>query len=487
VGGDPAGAKVAAIMIFFGLILRSIAKQCVSKDGANLREWTLFNLMVRSAEGASRTMRPPSSFETRGSAALLRMRTEKTFRSFRHYVPALVFSLATVATASAQPQDGKGTQFQTYVQRLWPQAQARGVTRQTFDVAFSAIQPDPSVIALTQRQAEYGRPVGTYIAGAISPGRLSGGAQQMAKWADTLSAIEKQFGVDPAIIVAIWGMETGFGANSGDKDVIRSLVTLAAFGYREEFCRDELLHALTILQEGHIARDKLTGSWAGAMGQPQFIPSSFVRWAVDFSGDGKRDIWTNVPDVLGSIANYLRKNGWQPGIPWGFEVLAPRGFDFRKSRASFPEWAALGFRRADASAGAFPASGNAYLLFPSGARGPAFLVTDNFVAIKRYNNSDAYALAIAHLADRLRGGPALAGSWPADDRQLSRDERIRLQRALAARGYPVNNFVGQIDFDQRDAIRDVQAKAGLRPDGHPDIALLDWLATGPGKSGTTAR
>jgi membrane-bound lytic murein transglycosylase B len=161
-------------------------------------------------------------------------------------------------------------------------------------------------------------------------------------------------------------------------------------------------------------------------------------------------------------------------MPWGFEVVLPQGFDFRKSRGSFADWAALGLRRADG--GAFPASGSAYLLFPSGARGPGFLVTDNFVAIKRYNNSDAYALAIAHLADRLRGGPAFSGAWPADDRQLGRDERIRVQRALAARGYTVNNFVGQIDFDQRDGIRSEQAKAGLRSDGHPDAALLDWLA-----------
>jgi peptidoglycan lytic transglycosylase B len=181
-----------------------------------------------------------------------------------------------------------------------------------------------------------------------------------------------------------------------------------------------------------------------------------------------------VPDVLGSIANYFRENGWQPGMPWGFEVVVPRDFNFRESRGSFAQWRALGFRRADRKT--FPASGSAYLLFPSGARGPAFLLTSNFEAIKRYNNSDVYALAIAHLADRLRGGPAIVSTWPADDRQPSRDERIRLQRALAARGYAVNNFIGQIDFEQRDAIRNEQAKAGMRPDGHPDAALLNWLA-----------
>ena len=274
-------------------------------------------------------------FETRRFAALLRMRADKKLRAVLHQTLAAILFLATILPATAQPQDGKGTEFRAYIQRLWPQAQSRGVTQRTFDLAFSGIQPDASVIALTQRQAEYGRPVGSYIAAALSPARLSGGAAQMAKWADTLAAVEKQYGVDPAIIVAIWGMETSYGVASGDKDIIRSLVTLAASGYREEFCRDELLHALTILQEGHIARDRMTGSWAGAMGQPQFIPSSFVRWAVDFSGDGKRDIWTNVPDVLGSIANYFRKNGWTPGMPWGFQVTLPPSFDFKKSRGTF--------------------------------------------------------------------------------------------------------------------------------------------------------
>ena len=330
---------------------------------------------------------------------------------------AVAFLLASAAIAPAQQQDGKGTDFATYIQRLWPQAEKRGITRRTFDLAFAGVTPDPGVIALTQRQAEYGRPVGTYIAGAISPGRLSGGAAQMSKWADTLAAVEKQFGVDRAILVAIWGMETSYGAASGDKDIIRSLVTLAASGYREEFNREELLNALIILQEGHITRERITGSWAGAMGQPQFIPSSFMKWAVDFSGDGKRDIWTNVPDVLGSIANYFRKNGWTPGLPWGFEVALPANFDFRKSRGSFAEWNALGFRRA-ADGGALPATGSAYLLFPSGARGPAFLVTDNFVAIKRYNISDAYALG-----DRASRRPA--ARRPAADGQMARRRSCR--------------------------------------------------------------
>lgn len=381
------------------------------------------------------------------------------------------------AFAEQRQQDVGATDFATYVRNLWPQAQARGITRATFDLAFTGVTPDADVIAASKKQAEYGRPVGTYVAGAVSPGRLSGGRQQLAKWADTLAVAERRYGVDRAMLVAIWGMETSYGGYYGNKDIIRSLVTLAASGYRETFCREELLHALTILQQGHIARDRMTGSWAGAMGQPQFIPSSFMRWAVDFSGDGKRDIWTNVPDVIGSIANYFRENGWQPGLPWGYEVTVPRGFDLAKSRAGFAEWSARGLRRADG--GALPATGDAYLLFPTGADGPAFLVTANFEAIKRYNISDAYALAVAHLADRLRGGKPFVTPWPKDDRQMSRSDRIFLQRDLAARGFRVDNFVGQMDFVQRDAVRAMQAKAGLRPDSHPTGDLLLWLAANP--------
>ena len=400
---------------------------------------------------------------------------------------AALAALAPLSPTFADPrqQDVTATDFDTYVRNLWPQAERRGITRATFDLAFRGVTPDAAIIAASRKQAEYGRPVGAYVAGAVSPARLAGGRQMLAKWADTLAAAERQYGVDRAMLVAIWGMETSYGGHYGGKDIIRSLVTLATSGYREAFCREQLLQALAILQQGHIARDKMTGSWAGAMGQPQFIPSSFMRWAVDFSGDGRRDIWTNVPDVIGSIANYFRDNGWQPGLPWGFEVTVPRHFDFSKSRARFAEWRALGVRRA--GGGALPEDGDAYLLFPAGAAGPAFLVTANFEAIKRYNISDAYALAVAHLADRLRGGQPFVTAWPKDDKQMSRADRIWLQRDLAARGFRVDNFVGQIDFVQRDAIRALQAKAGLRPDGHPTDDLLLWLAANPPADAGAAR
>jgi len=209
------------------------------------------------------------------------------------------------------------------------------------------------------------------------------------------------------------------------------------------------------------------------MGQPQFLPSSYLKYAVDFDGDGKADIWRSVPDVLASIANYLQKNGWQPPMPWGFEVAVPAGFDYRFSRGSMAEWAQRGLQRADGRP--VPAAGNAVLFFPSGATGPAFLVTDNFIVLKRFNNSDAYALAVAVLADRLHGLPGVRAAWPADDTQPSRHERIALQRRLAALGYKIADVEGHFDFELRDAVRALQARFGMVPDGHPSRAFLDQV------------
>jgi lytic murein transglycosylase len=358
-----------------------------------------------------------------------------------------------------------------FLRELWPDAQARGITQQTFDRAFLGLTPDPSVIALTRREPEYGKPIGAYIDGFVSKSRVETGARKAAEWASTLAAVEKAYGVDRFILLALWGVETSYGGHKDRFDVIRSLATLAQAQYRAPYFRNELLVSLRILQEDHIAREAMRGSWAGAMGQPQFMPSSFFDYAVDFSGDGKRDIWTNVPDVLGSEANYMRKRGWKPGVPWGFEVVIPSGFDAMQSRGSYAQWTARGVKRADG--GTFPAEGDATLLFPSGARGPAFLLTENFVAIKTYNDSDPYALAVAHLADRLRGGRPLQTAWPADDPQLSRKERVGLQHKLKELGYTVRDFAGRLDFDMRDAIRVEQNKRGMRPDGHPTKELLE--------------
>ena len=372
------------------------------------------------------------------------------------------------AIAQEGPKD-----FGPFLQALWPDASARGITRKTFDSAFAGLTPDPRVAAATLRQPEFGRAVGDYVNGIASQARVAGAAAKSAQWSQALSAIEQQYGVDRWIIVAIWGIETSFGANNGGFDVIRSLATLTVIGYRPDFFRDELLAALKILQDGHVARDKMLGSWAGAMGQPQFMPSNFGTLAVDFTGDGRKDIWGSPPDVLASIANFLRHWGWKAGEGWGHEVVVPKPFDYRRSRASYSEWAALGVLRADGRP--LPGAGSAILFFPSGASGPAFLVRPNFEAIKRYNNSDVFALAVSHLADRARGSAPFRARWPEVDRQLSRTERIALQKRLQELGHVVNDFEGRIDFDLRDSIRLEQAKHGMLPDGHPTLALLEKI------------
>ena len=275
------------------------------------------------------------------------------------------------------------------------------------------------------------------------------------------------------MLIALWGMESDYGAAKDKWDVFRSLSTLAYVRYRHPYFRNELIVAMGIMQNGNVARDQMVSSWAGAMGQTQFMPTNVVDFAIDFSGDGKSDIWNNVPDVLASTGNYLQKGKWKYGMPWGFEVTIPRGFDYMRSRGTFAEWKTLGVQRADGKA--FPHVGSGILFFPAGSAGPAFLVTENFDVLKEYNNSDAYAIAVGHLADRLNGGALIKTAWPTDDRPLPRDARVALQKKLASLGYKVNEFDGHVDFDLRDNIRAEQKKFGMVPDGNPTAAFLEKL------------
>jgi lytic murein transglycosylase len=388
---------------------------------------------------------------------------------FSRYVIALVLLLVVHGAPSrAQEQS-----FGNFAAELWTDAQAKGITRATFDLALKGVTPDQRVIAATKRQPEYGKPVGDYVNAIVSNRRIVDGQLKAREWAKTFDAVEKKFQVERWVLLALWGMESDFGAEKDRWDVFRSLATLAYVKYRDPYFRNELIVAMRIMQDGHIARDKMVSSWAGAMGQTQFMPSNFIDYAIDFSGDGRADIWSNVPDVLGSTANYLHKWKWNSALPWGFEVAVPKGFDYMRSRATFAEWQTLGVRRPDEKP--FPASGQGVLFFPSGADGPGFIVTENFDVLKEYNNSDAYAIAVGHLADRMHGGGLIKAAWPKDDRQLSRDARIALQRKLSALGYKVNEFEGHIDFDLRDNIRAEQKKLGMVPDGNPTAHLLDRL------------
>ena len=382
-------------------------------------------------------------------------------------------ALSVLLVVQAAPSRAQDQSFAAYAAALWTDAQTKGITRGTFDIALKGVTPDQRVIAATKRQPEYGKPVGDYVNAIVSNRRIADAQLKAREWFKTFDAVEKKFEVERWVLLALWGMESDFGAEKDRWDVFRSLATLAYVKYRDPYFRNELLVAMQIMQNSRLPREKMVSSWAGAMGQTQFMPSNFVDYAIDFSGDGRADIWSNVPDVLASTANYLRKWKWNPALPWGFEVTVPKSFDYMRSRANFTEWEALGVRRADGKQ--FPSSGQGILFFPSGADGPGFIVTENFDVLKEYNNSDAYAIAVGHLADRIHGGGLIKAAWPKDDRQLSRDARIALQRKLSALGYKVNEFEGHIDFDLRDNIRAEQKKLGIVPDGTPTLLLLDRL------------
>src|SRR3954469_8666923 len=267
-------------------------------------------------------------------------------QALAHASRLILIAIFALFSASAGAQE-KSPDVGAFLQALWPDAAARGITRKTFDLALTGLPIDPRVKAATLRQPEFGRAVGAYVNGIATNQRIATAQAKAAQWTQTLAAIEQQYGVDRWMLLAIWGIESSFGTNKGGFDVIRSLATLTLIGYRPDFFRDELLAALKVLDEGHIERPKMIGSWAGAMGQPQFMPSNFLELAVDFDRNGRKDIWGSVPDVLASIANFLKHWGWKAGEAWGVEVVIPQGFDYRRSRASYGEWAALGLQRAD--------------------------------------------------------------------------------------------------------------------------------------------
>lgn len=374
--------------------------------------------------------------------------------------------------ANADAAAAKDT-FNAFVREAWPDAQAKGVTRATFDTAMRGVTPDQRVIDATRRQPEYGKPVGDYVNGVASTSRITRGQAKEREWRKTFDAVEQRFQVERWVLIALWAIESDYGAAKDKWDIFRSLSTLAYVKYRHPYFRNELFVAMKIMQDNKFPREKMLSSWAGAIGQTQFMPSNIVDYAIDFSGDGRVDLWDNVPDILGSTGNYLRKGNWNYRLPWGFEVTVPRGFDYMQSRGSFAEWMQCGVRRADGKP--FPASGSGILFFPSGYKGPGFIVTKNFDVLKEYNNSDAYAIAVGHLADRMQGGVPIAATWPVDDRPLSREARIALQKKLASLGYKVNDFEGHIDFDLRDNIRAEQKRFGMVPDGNPTPLLLQKL------------
>ena len=368
--------------------------------------------------------------------------------------------------------------FAAFIAALRPEAEARGVSPRTFSAAFAGISgPAPDILARTRKQGEFGRPVWDYLVGAVSPGRIARGQAEAKRLAPVLARIEARYGVPRWIVLAFWGVESDFGASGGSVPTIRALATLAEARFRGTLFRDELLSALTILERGDVSPERMKGSWAGAMGQVQFLPSSFLAHAVDFDGDGRRDIWGSEADALASIAAYLKTLGWNPALSWGYAVTLPAGFDLARYRGDLADFARRGVRRIDGQA--LPDAGVASLFLPGGLGGPVFLITDNFEVVRAYNTSDSYALAVGHLADRLAGGPALAAPWPVRDARLDKAALQALQVGLAERGLYAGEADGRAGPKLREAVRQYQIAEGLPADGYATPRVLEHLRGRP--------
>ena len=362
--------------------------------------------------------------------------------------------------------------------KLEPAARAKGVSAATYARHTQGLVADPAVLEALDAQPEFVTPIWDYLAGLVDAERIADGRRMLQEHAATLDDVSKQYRVDKEAIVAVWGVESDFGRVSGRKPLLVSLATLSCEGRRQSYFREEFFATLKILQSGDVREEDLKGSWAGAFGQTQFMPSTFLRLAVDFDKDGRRDLVRSAADALASTANYLAKGGWRVGEPWGFEVTLPAGFDARGSGRKFRKplsfWKAKGIARID-GAPLGRADRSAALILPAGARGPAFLVFRNYDVIFSYNAAESYSLAIALLSDQLRGARGLATAWPTGDPGLSRAERRELQTLLAARGHDIGEIDGMIGKATRTAIVTEQRRLGLEADGRAGRRLLGAL------------
>lgn len=393
--------------------------------------------------------------------------------------PVVPTPMPGASPATPAQSDAQG--FPQWVAAFRAEAAARGISEATLATAFDTVQFLPNVIDSDQSQAEFTRAIWDYLDRSVSADRIRAGQAMLAQWSATANTAEQRYGVPKEIVVAIWGIESNYGQNFGSTEVIDALATLGYEGRRQDWAKEQLFAALQILQQGDISRDRMLGSWAGAMGNTQFLPTVFLSSAVDADGDGRRDIWGSIPDVMASTANYLAQSGWQRGQPWGVEVTLPPGFDYSvaelSTRRPVAQWAALGVK--PVSGRSLPALGDSSVITPAGARGPAFLVGPNFSVIMKYNNSTSYALAVATLSDRLAGGGPIVGAWPRGEQPLSRNEVLELQSLLTAKGFSIGGAPdGLIGPATRGAIRAWQVSKGLIPDGFATTSLLQAVRAG---------
>ncbi|UIZ57576.1 lytic murein transglycosylase [Acinetobacter sp. SCLZS86] len=382
----------------------------------------------------------------------------------------------TVSTSTNfQPQN----HFQSCLANLRSQAIAKGVSGSSYDRYTQNLSPDYSVIERLNYQPEFSTPIWDYLSGLVDDERVQAGQQKLAQHRDVLNRVAAAYGIPAETVVAVWGVESNFGAISGSYPLLQALGTLSCEGRRQSYFRGEFFTTMRLLQRGDVTESQLKGSWAGAFGHTQFMPSTYDELAVDFDGDGRRDLVSSIPDALASTANFLKRRGWQTGQPWGFEVKVPAGMSLsgegRRNKKSLSSWVNRGLTRADGSAliqGNLSDSSQAGLMAPAGANGPIFLVFRNFDAIYSYNAAESYALAIAHLSDRLMGQSAFRTAWPTDDAGTSRAERREIQRFLLSRGYDIGEVDGLIGDKTRQAIRQEQMRLGLAATGRAGQQIL---------------
>jgi len=429
---------------------------------------------------------PQAAAAIRPVAAVATASTQTTAlavqRSIRPQLRGTLASARAPAAAApppaATPDPAAARGFAEWTRAFHARARAAGISQATLDRAFAGVTVNQRALERDRNQAEFSRALWDYLDSAVSQTRVANGRSAFATHRDVLQRIERRYGVEAEVVVAIWGLESAYGAMRGDTDIIAAMATLAYDGRRRDFFEEQLIAALQIIEAGDVGPRQMTGSWAGAMGHTQFMPNSYLAHAVDFDGDGRRDIWSDDPvDALASAANYLRHHGWTAGQPWGVEVTLPQGFDFsltgERTKRGAAFWHGQGVRLADG--GRVPDHGEASILLPAGHRGVALMIFDNFHVIERYNPADAYVIAVGHLSDRITGGDPFRGSWPREDRTLSRDEREELQRRLVAAGFHRYNVDGIIGPQTIDSVRRFQASVGSVPDGYASLRVLEQL------------
>jgi membrane-bound lytic murein transglycosylase B len=382
------------------------------------------------------------------------------------------------AIASSRTTRTLDPEFRRWIEGFRQRALSRGISGDTFDRAFSGVELQERVVERDRNQAEFSRTLWDYLDSAVSDARVRNGRAALDQHRDTLEQIERRYRVEAEVVAAVWGLESAYGARRGSTDIISAMATLAYDGRRRDFFEAQLIAALQILQSGDVAPRQMQGSWAGAMGHTQFMPTSYLEHAQDFNGDGRRDIWSDDPtDALASTAAYLRNFGWTYGQPWGVEVRLPDGFDYsltgERTQRGAGFWRRQGVTLADGSR--VPDHGDASILLPGGSQGVALMIFDNFRVIERYNPADAYVIGVGHLSDRIAGGPAFRADWPRGDRALSGDERRELQRRLTAAGFPTDGVDGIIGPNTQEAVRRFQRSVGVVPDGYASLRLLERL------------